>query len=40
MVSIGPQTSVVAAELGLTVAAEATEHDLPGLVAAVIAALR
>lgn len=37
--SIGPQTSAAAAELGLNVAAEATTHDLPGLVAAVVAAV-
>jgi uroporphyrinogen-III synthase len=34
-VSIGPQTSQVAASVGLTVAAEAASHDLDGLVAAV-----
>jgi uroporphyrinogen III methyltransferase / synthase len=34
-VSIGPQTSRVAASVGLTVAAEAFTHDLDGLVAAV-----
>jgi uroporphyrinogen-III synthase len=34
-VSIGPQTSIVAEGLGLTVAAEAETHDLDGLVAAV-----
>jgi uroporphyrinogen-III synthase len=34
-VSIGPQTSHVAASVGLSVAAEATSHDLDGLVAAV-----
>jgi uroporphyrinogen-III synthase len=35
-VSIGPETSRVARELGLTVAAEARAHDLDGLVAAVL----
>ena len=35
VVSIGPQTSRVAASVGLTVAAEAFTHDLDGLVAAV-----
>jgi uroporphyrinogen-III synthase len=34
-VSIGPQTSRVAASVGLTVVAEASTHDLDGLVAAV-----
>jgi uroporphyrinogen-III synthase len=34
-VSIGPQTSQVAEHVGLTVVAEATTHDLDGLVAAV-----
>jgi uroporphyrinogen-III synthase len=34
-VSIGPQTSAVAREVGLEVAAEAPTHDLDGLVAAV-----
>jgi uroporphyrinogen III methyltransferase / synthase len=34
-VSIGPQTSRVAASVGLTVVAEAFTHDLDGLVAAV-----
>lgn len=34
-VSIGPQTTAVAAELGLRVVAEAETHDLDGLVAAV-----
>jgi uroporphyrinogen-III synthase len=34
-VSIGPQTSRVAASVGLTVAAEAPSHDIDGLVAAV-----
>jgi uroporphyrinogen-III synthase len=34
-VSIGPQTSRVAASVGLTIAAEAFTHDLDGLVAAV-----
>jgi uroporphyrinogen III methyltransferase / synthase len=34
-VSLGPQTSQVAASVGLTVAAEAASHDLDGLVAAV-----
>jgi uroporphyrinogen-III synthase len=34
-VSIGPQTSHVAASVGLTVVAEAGSHDLDGLVAAV-----
>ena len=35
VVSIGPQTSRVAASVGLTVVAEAFTHDLDGLVAAV-----
>ena len=35
VVSIGPQTSHVAASVGLTVIAEAASHDLDGLVAAV-----
>ncbi len=39
VVSIGPQTSAAAAELGLRVAAEAATHDLPGLVAATVAAI-
>jgi uroporphyrinogen-III synthase len=34
VVVIGPQTAAAARELGLDVAAEATEHDLDGLVAA------
>jgi uroporphyrinogen III methyltransferase / synthase len=34
-VSIGPQTTRVAQELGLTVVAEALTHDLDGLVAAI-----
>ena len=34
-ISIGPQTSKVAEEAGLTVVGEATTHDLDGLVAAV-----
>ena len=34
-VSIGPETSRVAASVGLTVRAEAATHDLDGLVAAV-----
>ena len=35
-VSIGPQTTRVAREVGLTVAREASTHDLDGLVAAVV----
>jgi len=35
VVSIGPQTSRVAASVGLVVAGEAFTHDLDGLVAAV-----
>ena len=35
VVSIGPETTRVATELGLRVAAEAVTHDLEGLVAAV-----
>ena len=38
-VSIGPQTSRAAREVGLTVAQEAATHDLDGLVAAVAALL-
>ena len=34
-VSIGPETTRVAGQVGLTVAAEAASHDLDGLVAAV-----
>lgn len=34
--SIGPVTSDTAREAGLTVAAEATDHDIPGLIAAVL----
>jgi uroporphyrinogen-III synthase len=34
-VSIGPQTTLVAQSVGLTVVAEARSHDLDGLVAAV-----
>ncbi len=34
-VSIGPQTSEVAESVGLRVVAEATSHDLDGLVAAI-----
>ncbi len=39
VISIGPQTTAAASSAGLTVAREAGEHDLPGLVAAVVAAL-
>ena len=35
VVSIGPQTSHVAASVGLTVVSQATTHDLDGLLAAV-----
>jgi uroporphyrinogen-III synthase len=38
-VSIGPVTSATARDLGLTVAAEATEHTIDGLVDAVCALL-
>jgi uroporphyrinogen III methyltransferase / synthase len=40
IVSIGPETTRVAKEKGLVVAAEAETHDLDGLVAAVEAAVR
>jgi uroporphyrinogen III methyltransferase/synthase len=39
VVSIGPVTSATARDLGLTVAAEATEHTIDGLVDAVCALL-
>ena len=39
-VSIGPQTTNAARELGVTVVAEASRHDLDGLVEAVAAAAR
>jgi len=39
-VSIGPVTSQTARELGLTVAAEAVEHTIPGLVATLLALAR
>ena len=35
-VSIGPVTSATMRELGVPIAAEADEHDLDGLVAAVV----
>ncbi len=38
-VTIGPETSRVAAAVGLTVAAEAATHDLDGLVSAVVGLL-
>lgn len=38
VVSIGPVTSAVCAELGVPVAAEADPHDLDGLLAALVAA--
>ena len=37
LVSIGPVTSATARELGLTVAAEAAEHTIPGLVGTILA---
>jgi uroporphyrinogen-III synthase len=37
-VSIGPITSATMRELGIPIVAEATDHDLDGLVAAVLAA--
>jgi uroporphyrinogen-III synthase len=40
VVVIGPQTAVVARELGLEVAAEAESHDLDGLAAALGRVLR
>ena len=40
VVSIGPITSETARRLGLHVAAEAAEHNLDGLVSALVAALR
>ena len=39
-ISIGPETTAAARELGLTVAAEAATHDLDGLIAAVEQATR
>ena len=40
MVSIGPVTSQTARDLGLRVDAEADEHTIPGLVAAVQTLMR
>jgi uroporphyrinogen-III synthase len=40
VVSIGPITSKAAQERGLRVDAEATDHDLNGLVVALLGALR
>jgi uroporphyrinogen III methyltransferase / synthase len=39
VISIGPVTSVTCAELGIAVTSQAHEHDVNGLVAAVVAAL-